>query len=162
MVMVDGLRFSFFFWLYHFSPLRCPWCPMSAIYSLGCPDVFIWHNPVGSFIWADIMYLSASHIALLLSKYAIISSPLTLLNTSNHFQFHYSLRSRFSSPLISCCCATYVSPLPISIMFVYQNPILHLHRIHIDHMHVCFCFIYIRVTCTSTRCNPPVDHRLPG
>lgn len=52
---------------------------MSAISFLGCLDVFIWHNPVDNFIWADnIMYLSAAHIPLPLSKYAIISSQLTL------------------------------------------------------------------------------------
>lgn len=85
MVMVDGCDFLFSFWLYHFFPFA-----LSLVCSNACnlffrlPGCVHWHSPVTSdFLWADIMYLSASYIPLPSSKYAIIPSQLTLLNTSH-------------------------------------------------------------------------------
>lgn len=134
---------------------------MSAIYSFGCPDLFIWHNPVGNFIWADIMYLSASHIPLPLSKYAIISSQLTLLNTSNHFYFYCSLRSR---SLHRHFLLLYNICLSASLLCSHTRSLSYI-RIAFAPI-ICMLVFVLSLDagyiCTSTRYNPPVDYRLPG
>ena len=109
-----------FFRLYHFfPPFRCcPWCSNACnLFILGCPDM-LWHGPVmwAIFLWADMMYLSASYIPLPLSKR---NNTKSIDCTDSILPISIVV---YNLDLLTACSMSSVSRLSVRIVLVYSKP----------------------------------------